>query len=179
MRVPLLDLSEQYRELAQLLRTEIDEILANQHFILGPKVAAFEEAICQYCNAPHAIGVSSGTDALLAILMAMGIGNGDAVITTAYTFFATAGCHIARVGATPVFVISIPRPTTFRPQHSTLPERKLPARCARCAQGQGGSDGSRDVPVHLFGLCCEIGEIHGFPKHFYVEVIRRHASDRR
>src|SRR6476619_1245248 len=103
MRVPLLDLSEQYRKLAQSLRAEFDEILANQHFILGPKVAALEQAICQYCDAPHAVGVSSGTDALLAILMAMGIGSGDAVITTAYTFFATA-CCIARVGATPVFV---------------------------------------------------------------------------
>ena len=61
MRVPLLDLSEQYRTLAKPIRTEIDEVLASQRFILGPQVEAFEKAICTYCGAPHAIGVSSGT----------------------------------------------------------------------------------------------------------------------
>ncbi len=82
MRVPLLDLSEQYRALAEPIRAQLDEVLASQSFILGPKVAAFEEAIRGYCGSPHAIGVSSGTDTLLAILMAMEIGPGDAVITS-------------------------------------------------------------------------------------------------
>src|SRR5207237_49944 len=115
MRVPLLDLSEQYRTLAKPIRTEIDAVLAGQRFILGPQVEAFEKAICTYCGAPHAIGVSSGTDALLAILMALEIGRHDAVITTAYTFFATAGC-IARVGASQSSLISIPPPATSRRQ---------------------------------------------------------------
>src|SRR5437016_8807095 len=82
MRVPLLDLSEQYRALAEPIREAIDDVLASHRFILGPKGEAFEKAMCAYCKAPHAIGVSSGTDAFLAILTALGIGAGDAVVTT-------------------------------------------------------------------------------------------------
>ena len=71
MRVPLLDLSEQYAALATPIRAEIEEVLAKQQFILGPKVEQFEKAVAEYCRSPHAIGVSSGTDALLAVFMGM------------------------------------------------------------------------------------------------------------
>src|SRR6266516_483433 len=114
MRVPLLDLSEQYRALAEPIREAIDDVLASHRFILGPKGEAFEKAICAYCKAHQAIGVSSGTDARLAFLMALKIGRGDAVVTTPYTFFATAGC-IARVGATPLFVDINPKTYNISP----------------------------------------------------------------
>src|SRR5437762_12098902 len=100
MRVPLLGLSEQYLALSEEIRAATDEVLASQRFILGPKLAEFEKAIADYCHVPHAGGVSSGTDALLAVLIALEIGVGDAVITTAYSVLATGG-RVARVGATP------------------------------------------------------------------------------
>ena len=145
MRVPLLDLSEQYRVLApRTIRAEFDEILANQSFILGPKGEAFEKAIARYCDSPHAIGVSSGTDALLAILMALGIGPGDAVITTAYTFFATAGC-VTRVGATPVFVDI--DPVTYNISPAAL-ERYLAEQCQRASDGSLRDHAGEKVARH-------------------------------
>src|SRR5207245_11807909 len=96
------DLSEHCVALAASIWEAMNYVLGSGRFILGPKVEAFERAMCAYCNAPHAIGVSSVTDALLAILMALVIGRGDAVITTPYTFFATTGC-IAGVGTRPLF----------------------------------------------------------------------------
>lgn len=176
MRVPLLDLSEQYRTLAVPIRAELDQILASQNFILGPKVAAFEGAIGRYTGAPHAIGVSSGTDALLALLMALEIGPGDAVITTAFTFFATAGC-IARVGATPIFVDIDPASYNISPE--TLAEF-LRTKCVRDATGAlRDSRGRRIraiVPVHLFGLCCEMVPILALGAEYGLAIIEDAAQ---
>lgn len=160
MRVPLLDLSAQYRLLAEPIRRELEEILRTQNFILGSKVEEFEKAAADYCRVAHAIGVSSGTDALLAILMALGLGPGDAVITTAYTFFATAGC-IARVGATPLFVEIDPQ--TYNLSPGALADF-LQKRCRRNGDNQLVDESGRVVraiiPVHLFGLCCEMDSIN-------------------
>jgi dTDP-4-amino-4,6-dideoxygalactose transaminase len=156
MRVPLLDLSEQYRALGVSIRGAIDDVLASGRLILGPKVEAFEKAMCVYCNTPHAVGVSSGTDALLAILMALGIGRGDAVITTPYTFFATAGC-LARIGARPLFA-DIDR-ETYNIRPSAIQEC-VEKNCQPDADGtwktKRGEKVRAMVPVHLFGLCCEM-----------------------
>src|SRR6266446_10269376 len=176
MRVPLLDLSEQYRTLAEPIRTEIDAVLASQRFILGPQVEALEKAICTYCGATHAIGVSSGTDALLAILMALEIGRGDAVITSAYTFFATAGC-IARAGAKPVFVDIDPATGNISP---AAIQRYIAENCQANADGElktkSGEKIRAIVPVHLFGLCSEMDAIHQISERYQLDVIEDAAQ---
>ncbi|MDQ3200104.1 MAG: DegT/DnrJ/EryC1/StrS family aminotransferase [Verrucomicrobiota bacterium] len=175
MRVPLLDLSEQYRLLAEPIRQELDEILRTQSFILGPKVEEFEKALADYCGARLAVGVSSGTDALLDILMALEIGPNDAVITTAYTFFATAGC-IARVGATPIFVDI--DPVTFNISPAAIAD--FLARCQRIAEGQwvdaAGRTVSAIVPVHLFGLACDMDAINEIAAAYSLTVIEDAAQ---
>lgn len=173
MRVPLLDLSEQYQSLAKAIRHEIDEVLRTQRFILGPKLERFERAICDYTGARSAIGVSSGTDALLALLMASGIGPNDAVITSAYTFFATAG-SIARVGATPVFV-DIDR-ETFNLSAAAL-EQFLERECARTpVPSYRGKKLRAIVPVHLFGLCCEMDAIRILADRYQLPIIEDAAQ---
>ncbi len=158
MRVRLLDLSQQYSALSKEIRAATDDVLASQRFILGPKLAEFEKAAAEYCRAPHAIGVSSGTDALLAVFMALEIGLGDAVITTAYSFFATAGC-IARVGATPV-LIDI-EPESYNISAPAL-RRYLEKQC-RVVAGKLVNENRQLiralVPVHLFGLCSDMNEM--------------------
>jgi dTDP-4-amino-4,6-dideoxygalactose transaminase len=176
MRVPLLDLSQQYATLAEPIRAQIEEVLSTQNFILGPKVAAFEAAIADYCGAPHAIGVSSGTDALLAVFMAMGLGPGDAVVTSDYSFFASAGC-IARVGATPVFIDI--DPVTYNLSTAAL-EQYLTDSCRHDDDGSvrtpKGDKVRAIVPVHLYGLCCEMEPILEIAARFQLEVVEDTAQ---
>jgi dTDP-4-amino-4,6-dideoxygalactose transaminase len=175
MRVPLLDLSQQYAALADPIRAEIEEVLATQNFILGPKVAAFEAAIANYCGAPLAIGVSSGTDALLAVFMAMGFGPGDAVLTSDYSFFATGSC-VTRVGATPVFIDI--DPVTYNISPAAL-ERYLSESCRRengTLRTPNGETVRAIVPVHLYGLCCEMDAINEIAQRFELKVIEDAAQ---
>src|SRR6266513_6036476 len=176
MRVPLLDLSEQYRALGDSIREGTNDVLASGCFILGPKVKAFEKAMCAYCDTPHAIGVSSGTDALLAILMTLGIGHGDAVITTPYTFFATAGC-IARVGARPLFADIDPETYNIRPSAiQEYVEKNCQADAGGAWRTNGGEKIRAIVPVHLFGVCCDMGALYEISQHFQLDLIEDAAQ---
>lgn len=176
MRVPLLDLAEQYRGLEKEILAAIREVLETQRFILGSKVEAFENAIAKYCRVPYAIGVSSGTDALLAALMALEIGPGDAVITTAYSFFGTAG-SIARVGAVPVFVDI--EPDTFNLSTNAL-KSYIENRCKRERNGELRDESGRRIraimPVHLFGLCCDMNAIREIASQYRVDIIEDAAQ---
>src|SRR6476620_10208906 len=176
MRGPLLDLGEQDRALNAPIREAIDEVLASHRFILGPKVQAFEKSIAAYCNVPHAVGVSTGTDALLAILMALGIGPGDAVITTPYTFFATAGC-IARVGARPLFVDIDPETHNIRPSAvQEYVEKNCQADPGGAWRTKNGERLRAIVAVHLFGLSCEMDALHEISERFQLDLIEDAAQ---
>jgi dTDP-4-amino-4,6-dideoxygalactose transaminase len=176
MRVRLLDLSGQYRSLAEPIHEAINDVLASGRFILGPQVEAFEKAIRAFCNVPHAIGVSSGTDALLAALMALGIGRGDAVITTPYTFFATAGC-IARAGARPIFADIDPETYNIRP--SAIQEW-IEQNCRMNSAGElttkNGDKVRAIIPVHLFGLCCNMGALREISERYRLHLIEDAAQ---
>jgi dTDP-4-amino-4,6-dideoxygalactose transaminase len=140
MKVPLLDLPAQYSTIRDEVRTAMNRVCDSQHFILGPEVSAFEDEVAAFCDARFAVGVSSGTDALLLALMAVGVGPGDEVVTSTYSFFATAGA-ISRLGARPVFVDI--EPATFNLDPTLLVSRLTPRTKAI-------------VPVHLFGRCGEM-----------------------
>lgn len=142
-RVPLLDLKAQNGPLRPAVLAAIAHVCDSQRFIGGPEVDALERELAVMLDVRHAIGVSSGTDALLAALMALGIGPGDEVVTSAYSFFASGGC-VARLGARPVFIDI--DPSTFN-----LDGRQLDAACSSATKAV--------IPVHLFGLVADMSEI--------------------
>ena len=159
-RVPLLDLKAQFDSLREPVLTAIARVCDSQRFIGGPEVDALERELAAMLEVSHAIGVSSGTDALLAALMAVGIGPGAEVVTSAYSFFATAGC-IARLGARPVFVDI--DPATFN-----LDAGMVDAACTPSTKAI--------VPVHLFGLVAEMEEILNVSKRRGIPVIEDAAQ---
>jgi dTDP-4-amino-4,6-dideoxygalactose transaminase len=158
--VPLLDLRAQYATIRDEVRTALDAVLESQRFILGPEVESLEREIATYCQTRYAVGVSSGTDALLIALMAIDLRQGDEVITTPYSFFATAG-SIARLGGTPVFV-DIDR-ATFNIQADAI-EARITSRTKAI------------IPVHLFGLMADMDTISRIARRHNLAVIEDAAQ---
>ena len=144
MNVPLLDLKAQFQPLRAEIMAAVQTVCDEQGFILGPRVVAFEESLAKYVGARYAIGCASGSDALLLSLMAMGVGQGDEVITVPFTFFATAGA-VSRLGAKPVFIDI--QPDTFNLDPTQL-ERVITSRTKAI------------IPVHLFGQCADMSAIN-------------------
>jgi len=160
MDVKLLDLTAQYLPIRNEIRRAIDEVCDSQALILGPYVERFEKRLAEYCQTKHAIGVSSGTDAILCSLMAMEIGPGDEVICPSFTFFATAGC-IARTGAKPVFVDIDPATFNIDPN---LIEAKITPRTKAI------------LPVHLFGQCADMTRINAIADRHEIRVLEDAAQ---
>jgi dTDP-4-amino-4,6-dideoxygalactose transaminase len=154
-KIPFFDLHRQFEALRTEILDDLAQVCESQAFILGPKVAELEERIAAFSGAKFGIGTSSGTDAQLLLLMALGIGPGDAVITTPFTFFATAGT-VVRVGAKPLFVDIDPATLNFSVAKL---EEFLTTECVADESGVRTRDGLNVravIPVHLFGLCSDL-----------------------
>jgi dTDP-4-amino-4,6-dideoxygalactose transaminase len=176
MRVPLLDLKPQYQELKAEIETAIEKVCDSQAFILGPAVKLLEQRVAEYSGCLHGIGVSSGTDALLVALMALEIGAGDEVITSPYTFFATAGT-IARTGARPVFCDI--DPVTFNLSADAV-SRFLEEHCWE-HEGQLVNRTTRGrikalMPVHLYGQVADMEPVMGLARRHRLKVIEDAAQ---
>lgn len=160
MKVPLLDVPKQNGPLEAELTAAFTRVLKSGMYIMGPELSAFETEAAKHCGAKHGIGVSSGTDALLLALMALGVGEGDEVLLPAFTFFATAG-SVARVGAVPVWVDSDPH--TFNIDLADAAKKVSPKTRAI-------------IPVHLFGQACDMDAVMAFAKEHELFVIEDTAQ---
>ncbi len=160
MKVPLLDLKAQYQTIKEEVLLAVNDVLESQHFILGPKVVELEEKVAVYSDVPYAVGVSSGSDALLVALMALDIQPGDEVITTPFTFFSTAGV-ISRLNATPVFVDIDPVTYNIDPE-------KVESAVTRKTKAM--------IPVHLYGQCADMDHLIEIAKKHNIAIIEDAAQ---
>lgn len=160
MKIPLVDLAIEHRKLRAELRAAFERVIDSGRFVLGPELEAFEHEVCSFLDVPHAIGVSSGTDALYCALLALGIGPGDEVVTSPFTFFATAGA-IARVGASPRF-------SDICPETLNLDPKRLSAAI--------GPKTRAILPVHLFGHPADLSAIMSIAERHRLPVIEDAAQ---
>lgn len=166
MKVPLLDLKKQYGKIREEVNREIQGVLDSQHFILGPVVEALEKEIAAFCHVPYAVGVASGTDALLLALMALGVGPGDKVVTASFTFFATGG-SISRLGAVPVFIDIHPKTYNLDPSRLEDYLRKI----------RREEDRPKVLlPVHLFGQMADMAALMEIAGRYGLKVVEDGAQ---
>jgi dTDP-4-amino-4,6-dideoxygalactose transaminase len=176
MQVPLLDLKPQYRALKAEIDAAIEGLCNTQAFILGPAVRQLEAEVAAYSGCTHGIGVSSGTDALLVALMALDIGAGDAVVTTPYTFFATAGT-IARSGALPLFVDIDPATYNLDPNKvAELLQGECEQRGGQLVHRTSGTVVKAIMPVHLYGQMADMTPLMALAREFGLKVIEDAAQ---
>jgi len=166
MNVPLLDLKAQFDSIRAEVKLAVDDVLESTRYIMGPKVTEFEERVAEYCGANFAVGVSSGTDALLISLMALDVKPGDLILTTPYSFFATAGV-VARLNAVPVFVDINPDtynidPEKIREWFTTNPNKIDKVKAI--------------IPVHLYGQCADMDPILEIADQYGIPVIEDAAQ---
>jgi dTDP-4-amino-4,6-dideoxygalactose transaminase len=167
MQVPLLDLRAQYAPLRARIEQAIREVCDSQRFVLGPRVAQLERDLAKYSQTAYAIGMSSGTDALLVALMALDIGPGDEVITSPYTFFATGGV-VARLGARPIFCDIDPQTFNLAPSAvAELIEESCESRDGALVNRRTGGVVRALMPVHLYGQVAEMDAL--------LDIANRHA----
>ena len=153
--VPFIDLVPQFNAMSAEIMATVEKVFSEQKFILGDEVSELEREIAEYCDARHAIGCNSGTDALIIALQALGIGEGDEVITTPFSFFATAS-SICRAGATPVFVDI--NPETFNLDANAVEDAITPRTKAI-------------MPVHLFGQCCDMESLWRIAQKYDLQIV--------
>ena len=166
MNVPMLDLKAQLKSIESDIKNTVVDVVGSTRYIGGPKVDDLEKTIAEYIGAKHAIGVSSGTDALLISLMALDIGCGDIVLTTPYSFFATAGV-IARIGATPAFVDI--EPDTYNMNPDALDEWLSTA-------GEKIGKVAAILPIHLYGQCADMKRILQIGEKYNIPIIEDAAQ---
>ncbi len=173
MQVPLLDLKAQYASIRSEVRSAVDEVFESQRFILGPQVSALETEIARYCGVPGAVGLASGTDALLLSMRAVGVGRDDAVVTVPYTFFATAGA-VVNLGARPLFVDIEPGGFNMDPGRLLdLLQKECPfdSVARKLVHRRSGSVIKAIVPVHLYGQCAAMDDILEIAHRYEIPVV--------
>ena len=155
MKIPFFDLTYQYEQVKDKTMEAINQIFETQHFILGKNINEFEQEFAKYCGTKYCVALSSGTDALLAALMAVDVGVGDEVIIPDFTFFATAGV-VSRLGAKPVFVDIFPKTFCINPE---LVERAITPKTKAI------------IPVHIFGQCAEMESLNNISQQYNIPII--------
>jgi len=167
-KISFLDLKAQYKSIQDEINHKISEVLSSQIFILGPEVEELEREIASYSKVKLAVGVSSGSDALIISQMALGIGEGDVVITTPFTFFATAG-SVARLKAKPVFC-------DIEKASFNLSPLKLEELLRKKIDKEGKASIKAIIPVHLFGQCADLNPILNLAKKYDLFIIEDAAQ---